>query len=159
MAGYLDQYGEGDERRSRIIKTTITAALAVLILGGGLYWYFQDYSQEREVKQFFSLLAKRNYPGAYQLWGCSDARPCRDYPEQAFMGDWGPQAIRNPEAAHITSVESCGSGVIIKAEVGGELRTLWVERDTATLGFSPMDICPGRGPLKIMFTRLRNRLR
>lgn len=160
MAGYLDQYGVGEEKRSRVIKGIAFAVVAVLVVGGIFYWYFQTFSQEREVRRFFALLAAHDYAGAYKLWGCSKAQPCRDYPMQEFMKDWGPQAVAQPGAAHITNAESCGSGVIVKvAAPGAESKTLWVERATATLGYSPVEICPNRSPLKIMSTRLRDRIR
>ena len=160
MAGYLDQYGVGEERRAHVVRTVALAAVAVLVLGGGLWWYFQTYSQEREVKRFFAELASRNYQAAYLLWGCSEAKPCQEYPMKDFMGDWGPQAIPQAGAAKISSAEACGSGVIVKAAAGGDpMKSLWVESSNATIGFSPVETCPNRSPMKIMLTSLRNHLR
>jgi hypothetical protein len=160
MAGYLDQYGAGEEQRSKIVKLTIASLVGILALGGVLFWYFQNYPQEREVRQFFARLAAHDYRDAYKLWGC--ATPCRDYPEPEFMSDWGPQAVPNPAAFHVLSAESCGSGVLIKAGPSqSQAKMLWVEHGADSLGFAPpgMEICPNRGPFKIMLVRLRNKLR
>src|SRR5947209_19515441 len=99
MAGYLEQYGVGDERRAKIIKLAVVAVLVVLMLGGLVYLFFHNYAEEREARRFFELLRSHDYKGAYSLWGCTDAKPCREYPMPEFMKDWGP------DAAPVSSVE------------------------------------------------------
>ena len=161
MSGYLENYGEGDERREKVVKLIVIALLAVLIVTGVSFWLFQNYRQERQVKRFFSLLASRDYTAAYALWGCTAGKPCPDYTLSKFMDDWGPQSV--PVAAgsyHITSADSCGSGVIVDVDAApGNHPKLWVERDSLNLGFSPMEHCPSRTPFKIFLTSTRNRLR
>lgn len=129
------------------------------MLGGGLFWFFRTWAQEREVRRFFDLLARRDYAAAYTEWGCTEASPCRDYPFPDFLKDWGPEALPQPGSADITGAETCGSGVIVRVRAGAEERVLWVERSTSTVGFSPVNPCPFRSPLKIMLTRLRDSLR
>src|SRR5690349_20938836 len=68
MAGYLDQYGAGEERRIRIIKTLVFSAVGLVILGAVAFFVFHNYRQEQQVKRFFELLEARNYQGAYDLW-------------------------------------------------------------------------------------------
>ena len=76
MAGYLEQYGAGEERRERrgkIIKILVISLVALVVIGGGLYFNFHNYREERQVKQFLSNLDARDYKGAYALFGCTDA--------------------------------------------------------------------------------------
>jgi hypothetical protein len=141
MAGYLDHYGAGEERREQLIKTTVLAVVLVLLLGGALYIIFKNYRQERQVKTFFDDLSKQDYKAAYALWGCTDAKPCREYPFPEYMKDWGPQAGKN--SGKIVKSRSCGSGVILTVDYTGKPEDkLWVQRDDLTIGFSPWPGCP-----------------
>jgi len=95
MASYLEQYGAGEERRERrakIIKILVISLVALAVIGGGLYFNFHNYREERQVKQFLSKLEARDYKGAYALFGCTDEKPCRYYPFDKFMEDWGPKS-------------------------------------------------------------------
>jgi hypothetical protein len=142
MAGYLDQYGAGEERREKIIKTALLIALAVLVVGGSLFWFFKNYRQEQQVKLFFENLAKQDYKAAYAQWGCTDTKPCSAYPMPEFMKDWGPQTGKRD--FKIAKTRSCGSGVIVTVTYGNrEEDKLWVERSDLTMGFSPLPGCPG----------------
>ena len=108
---------------------------------------FYNYRQEGQVKRFFALLAAHDYQSAYALWGCTEAKPCRDYPITAFMQDWGPQSGRADVASpHIAKSRSCGSGVILTVDFGNNREErLWVERRDLTIGFSPFPVCPAGG--------------
>jgi hypothetical protein len=142
MPGYLDQYGAGDERRAKIVKTIAITVAAIVLIGGPLFFIFHDYHQEHQVKKFFDLLAARDYKDAYAMWGCTDAKPCSGYPLSSFMDDWGPQKA-DPSNVHIARSRSCGSGVIITVDFGKDREEkLWVERDDLTIGFSPLPGCP-----------------
>jgi hypothetical protein len=100
--------------------------------------------EQKRVESFFQLLAAHDYKPAYALWGCTDATPCRDYPFQSFMRDWGPEAAP-VTGAEVLDGETCGSGVIVTADAGkaGE-KKLWVEKQTQILSFLPpgIDRCP-----------------
>src|SRR4051812_29279578 len=90
MAGYLDQYGAGEERRNRII---IRSVLGVLILAvvSTLGWYLLlNHHQESIVKDFVAALKRSDTQGAYRIWGCTSSRPCLDYTYEKFLIDWGP---------------------------------------------------------------------
>lgn len=142
MAGYLDNYGKSEERREKILKYGALLLVTVLIVGGFLYFWFKNYRQERQVRNFFELLAARNYTAAYALWGCTERTPCRDYPMAKFMEDWGPES-RNPENFKVIKSRSCGSGVIMTVYTGKDgYDKLWVQREDLTLGFSPYPGCP-----------------
>ena len=162
MAGYLDQYGAGDERRekrNKLIFTLGAAALVVLFL-----WFFfygwdkteilriqsvarlaqvlRNHRQESRVKSFFDLLRQKDYKAAYAMWNCTDAHPCRDYAFAEFMKDWGPASPRNPSDYDIARSRSCGSGVIVTVDFDRrEEDALWVQRSDLTIGFSPFPIC------------------
>lgn len=144
MPGYLDGYGADDERREKRIKRTAVALVTILIASGVLYFVFKNFRQERQVKHLFELLQKHDYRAAYELWGCSEAKPCRDYPFSEFLKDWGPQSSRADVGSYkIAKSRSCGSGVILTVDFGkGQQEKLWVQRDDLTVGFSPWPGCP-----------------
>ena len=145
MAGYLDHYGAGEERREKILKAAALTAALLVVAGGVLFFIFHDYRQEHQVRRFFDLLAGQDYKSAYSLWGCSEAKPCSGYPYSAFLQDWGPGTGNAQYAAryHIAKSRSCGSGVILTVNVGPQHQEkLWVERDDLVIGFSPFPGCP-----------------
>ena len=158
MAGYLANYGVGEEQRERNIRRLLILGLA-LALVAGLYLlifhtpilerYFRvvqimkNHRQEKEVRAFLEMLRKGEYKTAYELWGCTDAKPCRDYPFTSFMDDWGPQGKRTDNSYRITRSRSCGSGVILTVgSTRNQEEKLWVEQEDLTIGFSPWPGCP-----------------
>ena len=144
MAGYLDHYGAGEERREKLIKRIVLAVVVAVIAGGVLFLIFKNYRQEHQVKRFYDLLVHADYQAAYALWGCTPATPCRDYPMSSFMQDWGPQSEHaDPKSFHITKTRSCGSGVIVTVDSDkNQEDKLWVQRGDLTIGFSPLAGCP-----------------
>ena len=144
MAGYLDQYGAGEERRGKIIRNVVIAVVALVAVGGALYFNFHNYREEQQVKQFMSLLAGKDYKAAYALFGCTDAKPCRYYPIDKFMEDWGPTSGHSGfDSARITRSRSCGSGVLLTVDYGSnQQEKLWVERGDKSIGFPPVQGCP-----------------
>ena len=144
MAGYLANYGAGEEQREKLIRRLIVGAVVVVIAGGILYFFLKNFRQEQQVRNFFELLAKQDYKAAYALWGCTDDKPCRDYNFQNFMDDWGPKSPHgNVSLFHIRKSRSCGSGVILTVDYGKEEPIkLWIQRADLTIGFSPWPGCP-----------------
>jgi hypothetical protein len=143
MPGYLDNYGAGEERRIKIIKTIVISVVSVVVLGGILFFVFRNFREERQVKQFLALLNARDYKGAYALFGCTDAKPCRAYSFEKFMEDWGPSSGHNLVNARVTGSRSCGSGVILTVDYGqNQQEKLWVERKNMVVGFPPFQGCP-----------------
>ena len=144
MAGYLDNYGAGEEQREKLIKRVVIVLVAVIVVGGVAFFFLKNYRQEKQVKTFFDLLEKKDYRAAYRLWGCTDEKPCRDYSFDRFMEDWGPNGAHSrPNSYRVTKSRSCGSGVILTVDMGdGQQEKLWVERNDLTIGFSPWPGCP-----------------
>jgi hypothetical protein len=140
MAGFLDEYGAGDERRARIIKMIAVSVAVLVVLTGLLYFLFRNYRQEQQAKRFFQLLEAHSYQAAYDMWTLTDSER-RAYPMSAFLQDWGPQAmdIRN---FTIMDAESCGNAVIVDADLGaaGD-KKLWVTRQNLELSFGPSEVC------------------
>ena len=151
MAGYLDQYGAGDERRetrNRWFMIAGGAALVALLVWWFLYGWdksevvrephiarlvqkLRHHSQENEVRQFLDLLRARQYDAAYKVWGAN-----KDYPFNKFMEDWGSQ--RTIGDFEITRSRSCGTGVVITVGFQkGPEENLWVQNADRTIGFSP----------------------
>ena len=147
MAGYLDQYGAGDEQRAKVLKRTIIAVI-VLIVGIGLPWYlFKNHSQESVVKNFLDLVRKHDYPAAYKAWGCGDPRACASYSYKDFLDDWGDKSKIDLSVLRIEDSESCGSGVMLIVRTNRDTRdTLWVEKSNNALSYAPsgMTVCPGK---------------
>jgi hypothetical protein len=146
VPGYLDHYGEGDEKRSKRIRLILTVAVSVLVIGGGLYLGFRNYRQKARVTEFAGLIGKHDYGAAYGLWGCTEANPCKDYPYNKFMEDWGPQSpYAQISSFEISRSRACGSGVIVTANFNGNHEErFWVEGRDMTIGYSPWSVCPAR---------------
>lgn len=165
MAGYLAHYGAGEEQREKRIRRLVAIGL---IVGGVLGLYLlafqtpileryirvvqrlKNHKEEKQVQLFLDLLARQDYKGAYVLWGCTDAKPCRDYTFPNFMEDWGPKGSQPAgELFHTMRSRSCGSGVILTVNSGNNREEkLWVEKDDLTIGFSPYPGCYA-GPPKV----------
>ena len=158
MAGYLDQYGAGDEGRERTnrrLLCTLAIALGALVLWWFLFRWdkseilraegvarlvqkLRHHNQESEVQQFLDLVKNHQYDAAYRAW-----HPNNDYPFTKFMEDWGPQSQRRIGDFAIVKSRSCGSGVIITVNfIQDGQENLWVQRADQSLSFSPYPVCP-----------------
>jgi hypothetical protein len=163
MAGYLDTYGAGEEKRARLTRAIALWGGAALGIAAVLLFVFHfvipNRSEQGRVKQFFRQLQARDYKQAYALWGCTDAKPCPEYPMASFLRDWGAQAV--PVGAFdVLDGESCGSGVIVDVDAGkaGDKR-VWVDRKDGLLSFPPpgMERCPQGNRIYDFFRDLRYR--
>ena len=143
MAGYLDHYGAGEERREKIIKRAALALVTVVVVGSVALFLLYNIRQERQATRFFDLLEQKQYDAAYALWVRTDSDR-RGYPMSSFMQDWGPQSPHaDVSGFHISKSRSCGSGVILTVDFSkGPQEKLWVQRKDLTIGFSPLPGCP-----------------
>ena len=144
MAGYLEQYGAGDERRVKIIKAVMISIVTLVVVGGALFFVFHNYREESRVRQFYALLKTKDYKGAYALFGCTDATPCRYYGFDKFQEDFGPGTGHDDLSnVRISRSRSCGSGVLLTIDFGkSQQEKLWVERHDMSIGFPPVQGCP-----------------
>ena len=138
MAGYLEEYGVADERRTRVIRWLVISA-AVLVIGAlVLYFTLRTWPAQRQVRAFLGDLSRQDYRAAYRDWGC--AQPCRDYPFDQFLEDWGPKSgFANASAATIKRSRYCSTGGVIVTLLApkGEDVYLWYQGSDGTLGFAP----------------------
>lgn len=161
MSGYLDHYGAGEETRENIVKYLVIGVLAVVIFGSLGYYLFKNHAQEAKTRTFLDFVRKKDFKGAYALWGCSDTTPCKGYPYDKFLEDWGPEAAAaHTDVLSITDSESCNAGVILTVRTGPEKQEkLWVEKQDNSLGFSPFEMCPNKTPLSNMIHQTIGKLR
>jgi hypothetical protein len=161
MAGYLDQYGAGEERRNRIILRLILGVLTVVIVGT-LGWYLLlNHHQESVVKSFVAAIKSGDTQSAYRIWGCTATKPCSGYEYEKFLKDWGPGANGpDPNIIGLTDSEECNSGVMLTLQVNSNRsEQLWMNKDADTIGFAPYAICPQQIPYEIMAHRTVGKLR
>ena len=161
MAGYLDQYGAGEERRNRIIIRSIVTVV-VLAVVAGLGWYlFLNHRQESAVKSFVAALKRGDTHAAYRIWGCTSARPCPDYTYDKFLKDWGPGPEGpDPNVLALTDSEACNNSVMLTVRVNSaRTEQLWMDRTSDMISFAPISICPHQIPYEIMAHRTLGKLR
>lgn len=143
MPGYLDHYGEGEERRIKIVKTLVISLVSLAVLFGVAFFIFHNYRQEQQVKKFFAMLEQKDYQAAYQLWVRTESDR-KGYSYDMFLKDWGPESDHHDVSDfRISKSRSCGNGVILTVDFGKKQQEkLWVGRDELTIGYSPLPGCP-----------------
>jgi hypothetical protein len=145
MAGYLEGYGEGEERRAKITRTILIGLVLTLVVGTASYFGFRNFGKRQKLDRFIELLQQKDYKGAHALWGCTDETPCRDYSFDRFLRDWGPESpAANAATARVVNRATCG-GIF---DVTGILRiyhfdpdyevSLWVDAQVGHVGFAPI---------------------
>ncbi len=147
MAGYLEEYGVSDERRSRVIRWIVISAACALVASFVLYFALRTYPAKRQVKLFLADLERHDYRAAYSDWGCG--KGCPDYKYENFLRDWGPKsAFATSGAASIKKSQYCDTGgvIVTLASPKGDDLALFYERGTGALGFSPWPFCAPRIP-------------
>jgi hypothetical protein len=150
MSSYLEDYGASEERRAkriRLIKLGSISFISTVFVALIFYAVFKNHSEQQQAKIFVAALTAQDYQAAYRMWGCTDTSPCRDYPFNKFLDDWGPKSTHADESsAHIGLSQSCGSGVVIRIDYKNSQQPvpLWVERKTKTISYAPWPECPGR---------------
>jgi len=163
MPGYLDQYGEGEEERNRLV-TRIVVSLILLVVVVSLGWYLlKNHHQEGVVKTFLSAVRSGDYQAAYRDWGCVDDKVCSGYDFNKFREDWAPagkDAAPDPAVLGITDSESCNNGVLLTVAVNRQrVEKLWVDKSGDRISFAPYPICPHKSPFDIMIHRTVGKLR
>jgi hypothetical protein len=148
VAEFLDGYGHADAKRERIVKRIMISVVVAAILGGAGWFFFRDFPEQQQVRRFFSLLEKQDYDGAYRLWGCDPANPCRDYTKEKFLEDWGPKGVYMRKGGlEIAQKRSCENGIIqyvVYGEDEEDIVHLYVQRSDLAISFAPWPVCNPR---------------
>lgn len=136
---YLGGYARKGILAERIVKSVLIAVAVAAVLGAVYYVFFRNWQEERHASRFFRVLQEGRYEQAYELWGCSTPEPCRYYPYEEFLEDWGPEApygeLREFSLGRSYTLES---GVRLRYTINGvEGAPLWIERNPAKISFSP----------------------
>ncbi len=137
--GYLDQYEQGPRGFDKIVKAVAVLILAGLI-GYGVYWlFFRNWTQERQARLFLETVQQKQFVEAYSYWGCTIEEPCRYYPFDEFLEDWGPESpLGGMKSFELGRSYTQPNGVIIEVAIDGVKQpNLWVERDTKVISFFP----------------------
>jgi hypothetical protein len=144
MAGYLDNYGVADQKRERLIKRVAIGSVVVVLLAVFLFLFLRTYSEVRVANNFLNTLRAHDYGQAYKIWGCTS--PCKDYPMDKFMEDWGPAGVyKTAPEGKFPIVDVCGEGVVLTLQMpNADPVGLWVDRKNHTMSFAPWPRCPGR---------------
>jgi hypothetical protein len=143
MAGYLDEFGVKDAQRERRNRRIVISTLLAAIVGVSAFFYFRDWSEERAVDRFLTLLKQQKYQEAYKMWETPES--AKFYPPEKFTEDWGPKGgYQNAAALKIEDVDTCGTGVVFNvAYPGADNFGLYVDRSTGVISFAPWPRCPG----------------
>jgi hypothetical protein len=141
MGGYLQNYGAGEEHRNRIVKFLILGVVAALVLSLVAYLLLHNRSEKKTVERFLAQVNAHDYKDAYVTWGCTEAKPCRNYDFGRFMEDWGPKT-KATSPWRIANVEGCKSFVTVNVKAdGAELQSLGVDRGARTVNYAPSPEC------------------
>ena len=113
--------------------------LSVAVLGLTYYVFFRNWREERQAKRFFETLKAEQYAEAYSMWGCSVEEPCRYYPYDEFLEDWGPDAPYGKLVDYsLGRSYTQSNGVILRYSINGrEGDPLWVELAPVKINFAP----------------------
>ena len=161
MAGYLDQYGAGEEDRNRLIIRSIIAVVLVAIALALTWYLLKNHHEESVVKAFVNDLRHGDLQAAYRDWGCTTEKACSAYSFNAFQRDWGSQnSAPDPARVGLIDSESCNNGVILTVRVNSTREEkLWVDKGSDQINFAPYPICPQKSPFAIMMHRTVGQLR
>jgi hypothetical protein len=161
MAGYLDQYGAGEDQRNTVIFRTI-AILVIAAILISLGWYlFKNHHQESVVKRFLNDVRHGDFQAAYHDWGCGEGHACAGYSFDKFMSDWGPgKNAPSASVLHLADSESCNNGVLLTVNVNpSRQEALWVDKTDDAISFAPYPVCPHKSAFSIMIHRTVGKLR
>jgi hypothetical protein len=143
------------QRRWRLI-----IILAIVILAGGIGWYFFRYwPEEHIINKFFEAIERKDMQTAYGLYqGDPDwqQHPSKydKYPFGQFSVDWGASSEYGPITSHHVECATelpkknlqSPSGVIVVVRINGraETKSMWVEKKSKAITDSPQEVlCHG----------------
>ncbi len=136
---FLDAYGKSDLIYERIVKGFFIILLAAILLGCTYYVFFRNWREELQAKRFLKLVRNQDYAEAYKMWNCSVDEPCRYYPYDDFLEDWGKDSeFKEIRSFGLGRSFTQSNGVILRYEINGVAQDpLWIEKETGIVGFAP----------------------
>lgn len=136
---YLGGYASRGALAERIVKIVLVTVAVAALLTPVYYVFFRNWREELQAKRFFELLMEQRFEEAYSMWGCSVAEPCRYYPYDEFLEDWGPEAPYGELSEYALGRSYTQSnGVILRYTINGEdAPPLWIELSPAKINFAP----------------------
>lgn len=136
---YLGGYASKGLVAERLTKLTLAALALAAILGPVYYVFFRNWREEFQTRRFLGLLEEREFEQAYSMWGCSVDEPCRYYPFEEFLEDWGPEApFGTVRDYSVGRSYTQANGVIVRYRINGrEGDPLWVELGPTVISFAP----------------------
>lgn len=139
MASYLENYGAGEAKREGLVKWTVISVVSVLVLSVVLFYSFRHYRERQALDGFIESLQKKDYKGAYAAFGCTDSNPCRYFPYEKFLQDFGPEGVyKNAAAIKMTQKWSCVGGIIRVLEFGpGNEADLIIDYEKHLVAYAP----------------------
>ncbi len=138
MSSYLDQYGAGEERRNKNIVRAVLGFLGLVVVVLAGYFYLRNSSEQHRLAGFQGLLEKKEYQAAYEYWGCTPVKPCRDYGYEKFLEDWGPKSGHTDFGQmKVVRKVSCRDGYGVGWSFGNDALHIWISREDQSLSYSP----------------------
>ena len=136
---YLGGYASKGWLGGRILQVVLWTVVAAAAVGPVYYVFFRNWREELQAKRFLELVREREYEGAYTLWGCTEEAPCRYYPFDEFLEDWGPESPLGQVSQYsLRRSYTQPNGVIVRYTVNGiERAPIFVERDPPRISFAP----------------------
>src|SRR5437868_2948464 len=88
------QYDPRVEARRQKMRRALAALVVLLIVLGGLGWWFRFWPEERVVDKFFAAIEKKDMETAFALWNADPewryhTDRYKNYPYGQFELDWG----------------------------------------------------------------------
>jgi len=144
-------------QRTRILAITGVVALAVALVGTGLWflqvpWQFWHWPSDHKVNKFMVAVESGDLNKAYGFWNNDSAwqqhpQLFQPYTITEFTKDWGPSSDYGTITSHQIFVSHrAGNGVIVGLYINGNKgKPLFLRVDSATntIGFSPVELYSG----------------
>ena len=136
---YLRKYASSGLLFERICKGLLILLAVAIVLGAVYYFIFRNWREEMQARRFFKLIEQQEYSEAYHLWGCSDEQPCRYYPFDEFLEDWGLDSpLGKVDTYSLGRSYTQPDGVILRYRINGkDGDPLWIDRESRVIGFAP----------------------
>lgn len=136
---YLGGYASKGWLAGRILQVALWTITVAAVVGPVYYVFFRNWREELQAKRFLELVREGEYERAYVLWGCTEQAPCRYYPFDEFLEDWGAESPLGRIADYsLRRSYTQPNGVIVRYTVDGvERDPLFVELDPPRISFAP----------------------